>query len=153
MWHIKLILLLLVCALSSCVAPPEPVSRNSVVDDLNVEIWASSRCVKPGETVSLRASVMNFGNRVQAIELKDKPILDIVFGNPDNGRRWSDGKPLIPDLTRLKLKPGESKTIEMNWIVPAETSFGPVQISAILNYNNKGDRVVPGVNVDVGICP
>ena len=81
-----------------------------------VEIWASDACPKQGDTVTLRATATNVDPETQVVELKDQPVLDIVVGNLTDGQRWSAGKPLTPDLTRLELKPGESKSIEMSWI-------------------------------------
>lgn len=85
---------------------------------LYVELWANNGCPRFGETVTLRATARNGGSDTQIVELKDQPVLDIIVGNPDNSKfRWSAGKSLTSELTRLELKPRESKSIEMQWRV------------------------------------
>jgi hypothetical protein len=82
-----------------------------------VEIWASDACPDVSETLTLRATVTNVGSRIQTVELVDQPVLDIVVNVQGKDYRWSEGKPATPDLTRIELKPGESKNIEMPWLV------------------------------------
>ncbi len=81
---------------------------------LVAEIWASDGCPRVGETVTIRASVTNKGTHLFVIEVADQPVLDIVLLGQ---RRWSDGKQLTSELTHLELKPGESKSIEMQYVV------------------------------------
>jgi hypothetical protein len=87
-----------------------------------VEIWASTNCAAPGEVVRARATVTNRDSRTQIAELEEQPVLDIIITDQNGEHRWSEGKPLTPDLMRLELKPGESKTIEMEWVVQPLTS-------------------------------
>jgi len=63
--------------------------------------------------VTVRAKVTNQSSEPFHEELKDQPVLDLFVGEA----RWSEGKPLTPDLTQLDLKPGESKSIEMQYVV------------------------------------
>jgi Intracellular proteinase inhibitor len=115
---------------------------------LDVEMWASSGCMHVGDKVHLRATVSNRGPKPQTIDLKDTPVLDIVFGNPDAGPRWSDGRPLTPDLTRLELKPGESKSIEMDWVA----EYGTKNITAVFRTDRRFPPLEPGVTINVGTC-
>jgi hypothetical protein len=119
---------------------------------LLVETWASDDCVQPGNIVHLRVTITNKGAKTQVIELDDKAVLDIVIGNPDTGRRWSDGKPLTSDLTRLELGPGASKSIEMDWVVDKDI-VGPVGINAQFIYSERLGGVTPSVLVNVERCP
>lgn len=146
--------ILLTALLVGC-QTPTPVSSSSTMSldtILDVEIWASRGCVQPGDTVHLRATVRNRGAKKQVIDLKDKPVLDMVFGNPDTGRRWSEDRPLTPDLTRLELQPGESKSIAMDWVTSQRT-YGPNHVTALFVWNAKLSRLTPGVTVHVGTCP
>ena len=85
-------------------------------EGLVVELWASNKCPKLGEIVTLRATVSNQRTRSVLIALSDQPVLDIIVGNPDSSvNRWSTGKTLTSDLTQLELEPGKSKSIQMDW--------------------------------------
>lgn len=58
------------------------------------------------------------------IELKDRPVFDVRIGftwpkQQSISKQWSDNKPLTSEITKIELKPGESKTIEVQAIVPS----------------------------------
>lgn len=108
--------LLVLLAITGC-RTPKPTSDTRPAGNIGVQLWASSDCVQPGETVNLRATATNHGSQVFAIELTDRSVFDLVVKTSGKTTRWSDGKQLTPDLTRLELKPGESKTIEIDWNV------------------------------------
>ena len=93
-----------------------PVSQTAGSKDLYVELWVSDRCPTVGETVTVRATVTNEGAHIFTVELKDRPVLDLLAGT----KRWSQ---LNSELTRLELKPGQSKSIEMQYVVE-QSSFG-----------------------------
>ncbi len=120
-----------------------------------VEVWASSDCTKPGDNIKIRATVTNKGTRTQVIDLGDRPVLDIVIDHQGQTVRWSDGKPLTTDLTRLELKPGESKTIKMDWVVRQPASGWVFGVSAPFIYSTKfaDYPLQPGVLISVSICP
>jgi hypothetical protein len=126
-----------------------PVSSANSVDSLAIEIRASTSCANPGEVVSLRASVTNHGQKPQSIELADHPVLDLCVSAPNYRRCWSDGKPLTPELIRLYLKPGESKTIEMKW--PAEVGTYGANVLLLTEFIRPDDPARAGV--DVGARP
>ena len=98
---------------------PNPVTSSSGVNlggqAVTVDMWASDNCVQPGNVVTLRATVTNKTSKTQVFELKDRPVFDLVVETGGRTTRWSDGKALTSDLTRLELQPGQSKTIEMDW--------------------------------------
>lgn len=96
---------------------------------------ASNYCERHGDTVHLRARVSNESPSQRTFELHDKPGLEIVVAFGDYVTRWSDGKKLSPDLTRLELKPGEAKTIEMDWIATGTASSG--YAVAVFIYNDR----------------
>ncbi len=90
---------------------------------LFVDLWANTRCPKAGDTVIARAMVQNKDQYAEVIELKDRPVFDVSIAFNQQGgslvKSWSDGKPLTPELTRIELKPGESRTIEVQAVVSA----------------------------------
>lgn len=114
-----------------------------------VTIWLSQRCPDYGETVTLRATVTHRDLRPLVVELKDQPVFDIVVGYPEVAR-WSEGKPLTPDLTRIELKPGQSKTIEMQWV-----ATGPSRAYALFIDDPRypDDPVDTNFFIYVGNCP
>ncbi len=116
------VLSLVAVLLSACLASREPVSQSDGSRELYVTVWANTKCVNAGDTLIARATVVNNHSQPKVIELADRPVFDLYLGyRGDSGSvliRWSDGKPLNLDLTRIELKPGGSKNLEINWIVP-----------------------------------
>ncbi len=134
-------------ALSGCRGGP--VSVENWRENHVVQLWASKSCADYGEIVTIRATATNRDSRPLVVELKDQPVLDIIVGYPDMVR-WSAGKPLTLDLTRLELKPGESKTIELQWV-----ATGPSGATAhfIDNPRYPDYPVNPNFFIYVGNCP
>jgi Intracellular proteinase inhibitor len=152
MWRGMVVLVALTLVLSGCYGP---LSASSVGGDVEVQLWASTSCAQPGDTVHLRATATNRGNRIWTVDTKGEPVFDIITSSDDKPVRWSDGKPLTPALTHLELKPGESKTIEMDISIPktsppssiaAKASF--ISSAAFSHYPTS-----PGVTINVWNCP
>ncbi len=128
-----------------------PVSKENRRGNLFVELWASKSCADYGEIVMIRATATNRDSRPLIVELKDQPVFDIIVGSPvTRMTRWSTGKPLTPDLTRLELKPGESKTIEMQWIASGAEG---VTAHFINDPRYPYNPVDPNFFIYVGNCP
>lgn len=116
------VILLATTILSACTATRQPVSGREGGHPFLVTVWASVKCVQPGDTLIARATVVNNDSITQVVELTDRPVFDLLMGyrTSEGGStilRWSDGKALTPDLTRMELKPGESKSLELRWVV------------------------------------
>ena len=142
--------LLLIVILTSCF---QNQARGSAVGgNIGVDLWANSNCVKPGDIIKLRATATNLGNSVWTVTLKDEPVFDILIGSS----RWSDGKPLTIDVTHVELKPRESKTIEMDWMVPKNVNQGQLGAEACFIYSptSPGGPARAFVSINVfGSCP
>ncbi len=136
------LLVLFLCAV--CVAgclPSGPVSQTDGVHgaaNYTVRIWANTDCPAPNQTVTLRARVTNDGPQTEIAKTDDQPVLDILVSPLRTGGddrpgtlRWSDGKSLTADLTRLELKPGESRSIEFQIPFPG----GDYSASARFTYD------------------
>ncbi len=139
-------LLVLAFALYGCSNNRKPITESVGSGDILLSIWASNQCPDSDEVVTLRAIVANQGSKSLLVESKNQPVFDIIVGNPDTSQtRWSSGKPLTSELTRLELKSGQSKTIEMTW---RTTDQGG--ISAILV-----DRPIRplSIGLNIGNCP
>ncbi len=149
------ILYILALLLASCFNSPKTIATTS--DHWRVELWVSASCARPGETVTARATVTNVTSNVQTVDLKDLPVFDLGIGystphGPVN-INWSDGKPLTSELTRLELKPHESKSIEMQWKVdPAASAFG-VSATLIDNPRFVDHPLSPNLLIPVSNCP
>jgi hypothetical protein len=120
--RLGIVILAVVLTLSACVRYGHtedihrPVSYAAGSNLFALTVWASDGCPDPDALITLRATVVNQTQQVQVVVLTNQPVLDIVVGNPDRSTiRWSAGRPLTSDLTRLELGPSESKTIEMQW--------------------------------------
>ena len=117
-----ILLLVLATVASSCWHGPVSDSRQS--GDLIVGLWESTDCASQGQSVTIRATVTNKGSRVFSVDLKDQPVLDIIIGNPDNSTiRWSTGRQLTVDLTRLELQPEQSRDIYLEWVATTSTTI------------------------------
>ncbi len=120
---------------------------------LVVELWTSDECPTPGEAVTLRATATNKGPDTLIVELKDQPVFDLIIGNPDTSRlRWSAGKTLTSNLTRLELKPGESKSIQMQWKVDASESGVVVSAQLIDDPRSPSYPIRPLMVLHVNSC-
>lgn len=134
-----------------------PVSKSNAVGIrdgyLIVTIDASTNCAKPGETVILRASVVNKTSQTFIVDLQDRPVFDLCIEAYGGYKKcWSDGKPLTTALTHVELKPGESRTIEMKWVAEPYGEFGAG--GSFIDSSNVRSSV--GANVVVGVegnCP
>jgi Intracellular proteinase inhibitor len=142
--------LLVAILLVGCRAP-KPIKSTSSAGNIGVELWASSDCVQPGETVKLRATATDEGAQAFSVELTDRPVFDLVVKTAGKTVHWSDGKPLTPELTRLELKPGASKTIQMDWKVQCCDNL---QVTAPFIYSQKfaDDPTSPYILVQVQYC-
>lgn len=151
-WRLIAVLAIWAFVLSGCA---KPISSTSGVDYTALQIWASSNCVQPGDKINLRATLTNNGTQTQSVELNEQSVLDIIIRNQGPVVRWSDGKPFTPDLTRLTLKPGESKTIEMDWTVkqPSIGSVFYVDSNFIYSSRSPGGPIGSSVSINVNSCP
>lgn len=122
---------------------------------LDVEMWASSNCVQAGDTVHLRATVTNRSDKNWTVELEDQPVFDIQSSSEGKRVHWSDGKPLS-ELSHLELKPGESRTLEMDVVAPKNQNYGFIGAIARFVYSSRaaGGPARPGVMINIGSsCP
>ena len=151
-------LLIMALLLASC-RPVKPVSYTARSGDgILIEMWGSKDCVVAGETVHLRATATNEDPEPFAVDLRDQPVLDIWVSGLVEAKgailqRWSDGKPLTPDVTGLALQPGQSKTLEMDWI-PATSVYGAAHAEA--NYIHRAswgdDPLIVSITIEVQAC-
>lgn len=126
-----------------------PVSSRS----RDVEIWANRDCAKRGESITLRATVTNRTNSEWVAEITNEPIFDIVVGTREETKRWSDTNQLTSDETPFRLKPGESKTISMDWVAP-ESAYGPTYAYAPFRFpHSYSPGGQPSIDLWVATCP
>lgn len=87
---------------------------------LQINVWISNQCPKSGDIITVRGTATNKTLQPRVFELSGKPVFDLQVADryTRTATRWSDGKALTPDLTRLELEPSQSKIIEMKYTVP-----------------------------------
>ncbi|HEX9077153.1 MAG TPA: hypothetical protein VF932_15310 [Anaerolineae bacterium] len=145
--------LILMLTLSGC-SWYGPVSAKTSIGFGNaaymIEIWASTNCVKVGDTLHVRGSLTNDSSGTRVFQVKDEPVFDIGVGFGAVRPSWSDGKALTTALTRLELKPFESRTLELDWVATGTVLTGSAGAGFI--FGDRPDEQV-GVNVPVYIAP
>jgi hypothetical protein len=152
-----LLLFSILISLSACVAhrtsTPSPAGGREARGDLVVVVWASQVCASYGDTVTVRGTVTNVGSQEHTIELKGQVVFDLRITDESGEHRWSEGKPLTSDLTRLELKPQESKILEMQWKVPYGGSGIIVTAQLIDDPNDLRGPVRATTRVYAPYCP
>ena len=125
-------------------------------NDLRIIISADRHKADGGDSVRIRFTVVNYGDEIQVLESEEKPILDIWVHYYDGAYEmeewWSDGREITPEMKRLQLSPGESKTIEMTWIAWDEgyAAGESVHLLGVFNGQYREVRVTTTVCVDAG---
>lgn len=120
-------------------------------DDIQTIISADRCYAEPGDPVRIRFTVVNHGDETEVLESEEKPILDIKVryyrGSDEILWWWSEGREITPEMRRLELASGESKTIQMTWI-PSK-GYGPwIQLLGVFN-DQYGEHRKYGVDVCV----
>ena len=129
---------------------PQPKSAASRTGSLKLILWVSRERVIPGDEVEIRFTVKNTRGKVRVVELEDKPVMDILINirTPDNNSfpttYWSDGQDITPEMRRLELAPGESRTIEMQWIAVEDSNY-QAEIVGVMHGEHRDTRVVVGI--------
>jgi len=106
--------------------------------NLRLKLWVSTSLPRVGQPVEIKFTVENTHDQIKIIQLEEKqqPVMDILigFGAVDRTNLyWSDGRELTPEMRRLELAPGESKTIEMTWVPDEKADGETVSVHGILN--------------------
>jgi len=143
--------------LVSCIPSRAVPTRTAYarVHDLTLNLWTSRYGLDVGESVDIRFTVENVGEKTKVIELADRPVMDISIGfgthpGVDPVRiRWSGGREITPELTRLVLEPGESKTIEMTWVPDEKAKNELAGVAGGLRYGEADYQVKSAA---VSIC-
>jgi len=133
-------------------------AKSNVTTDgnLGLTLWVSRGRTSVGQPVQIRYTVDNFGDRTEVIQLQEKqePVMDILvfFGRLGSTTRiyWSDGHEITPEMRRLELAPGESKTIEMTWVPDKKATNESVLVSGMLNREQRSQHVP--IDICVGSC-
>jgi len=149
--------MIIVALLTSCsLLWGGPKTETWASGNLGMTLWVSQERVSVGEPVMIRYTVDNPTDRTEVIQLEEKqePVMDILIGfGPGGGGtklHWSDGREITPEMRRLELAPGESKTIEMTWVPDKKAMNNIVWIHGILNREQMYQDVP--VDICVGSC-
>ena len=147
-------LLLPALLLASC-GPNFPNTDAWGVGNLRLDVWVNTTQAQVGTTIQIRYRVTNTGDEPEIIELADRPVMDISIRFESQVThehiviRWSDGREVTDDLRRLVWEPGETKTLEMTWIVDEQARDGIVHAGGLLRF---GEREGEASGTSVAIC-
>lgn len=131
------LILFLLLATSACIREPlAPATGRATGADFLVEVWASQACASYGDNITVRATVTNVSAETRTIKLERQVVFDLIVADQDGEHRWSEGKPLTSELSQLELKPRQSKTIGMQWVVKERTSGFLVTAQFVDNPND-----------------
>ena len=137
--------------LTACVGWPSPQSNATTLNTLVLILWTSHRNVNVNQPVTIRFTVKNEGKQMAVYDSGSRPVADILIPGGIPKIRWSDGKPLTPDLTRLELKPGESRILEMIWAPGPEYKGKPVRIAGRVWSCAESDTCYNEIGLGVGV--
>ncbi len=150
------ILLIAAPSLVSCdLLFSSPVREVRGDGNFRLELWVSQERASVGDSIDIVFTVKNIGDETEIIEIDDEPVMDIIVRQGFNYERevcWSDGREITPEMRRLELAPGESKTIEMTW-VPIGSSDAQVA-GIVLKKTPRGERDMIRVyfEICIGAC-
>lgn len=116
-----------------------------------VVVWANKKCYDYRDQMSFRATLTNSTDRDFNIRLDNEPVFDLIVKIGPKVIKWTDGRPLTYDLTHLQMKPGASKSIEMEMVAPDVNDSGYVWAPFHL-YSSDNLPGFPNIPFQVGIC-
>ncbi len=151
------VLLMIAALLTSCgLLWGRPKSNTTSDGYLGLTLWVSRSLPKVGQPVQIRHTVKNPTDHTEVIQLEEKqePVMDIrIHFGPLGGTTtlyWSDGREITPEMRRLELAPGQSKTIEMTWVPDKRATNEIVWVSGMLNREQRSQHVP--IDICVGSC-
>jgi len=131
----------------------EPKTATNGYGDLELRLWISRDKPRVGQPVDIQFTVINHGTARWVIELPEASVMDIRVSTGAGIPRpiyWSDGREITPEMRRLELAPGESKTIEMTWVPSTDDKYATATpIGGILRLQ-EGGTAEAGTTINVG---
>lgn len=131
----------------------EPKTASNRYDNLGLRLWISRDRPRVGQAVDIQFTVINRGPGDLVIELPEPSVMDIKIGTGSGSLRrwiyWSDGREITPEMRRLELAPGESKTVEMTWVPSEDELYTSTPIDGLLRLQ-EGGAAVAGTTINVG---
>ncbi len=128
---------------------------------LRRELWVSQERASVGDSIDIVFTVKNVSDETQVIEIDDGPVMDIVVGQGSSYQReawWSDVNEFTPEMSRLELDPGESRTIEMTWVPIGRTDGGNVSDARVAGLlytvtpRGEKERIPISLKICVEMC-
>lgn len=132
----------------------EPKTASNRYTDLVLRLWISRDKPRVGQALDIRFTVTNDSTGRWVIELPEASVMDIKIGTGGGSLRrwvyWSDDREITPEMRRLELAPGESKTIEMTWVPSKDDQYAiSTPIDGILRLEG-GGVAAAGTTINVG---
>jgi hypothetical protein len=139
MWKTTFCLVMAWCLFTGCTGE---LSATTVGGNLESTLTVDRHEGHVGEPVQITFTVKNSG-RIRTgtpyiIELKSKPVMDIVVGYfTTDYARWSTQQSPTTSLYHLELSPGQSQTISLIWMPDEQSRNKPVRIQGIVNLKEE----------------
>ncbi len=126
------------------------VTNTGAYNNLVVKIQVNRSFARVGESLQIRLTTINDANQPIVIESKDKFVLDIIVEDLGNRQILTSWSAQNPDKAthRIEWKPGETKTMEIDWVPRPEENDRVVGIVGILSEASK-IRQAPSVLIHV----
>lgn len=127
MKHIRMSMFLFFCLfLGGCCPIGKncgPISNTEQNSQVSLSFSASQSWYPVGSKIKLAFSVKNVSNNIITFERQDGPVVDIVYSS-DPTQRWSAQPDLAVDIYTLTLQPGETYSIEWEFLVTRDDVYG-----------------------------
>ncbi|TAH49599.1 MAG: hypothetical protein EYC68_16940 [Chloroflexota bacterium] len=157
-WHVfrtisllSLTLCLAIVACSRFAATDGLVNESDYNVNFRLRLHVDRDRLRANEPVTATLSLTNIGKQAQAIESQGTPVLNLYIEDIVSHENYATWSVEHPDLVthRLQLQPGESKTIQLTWILEPEDAFSgkTVSINGLLY-----ERSTPVKGLDVLLC-
>ena len=120
-WLLVILVLVLLAACGpreNCMAGHDPLSTHQM------RICADKEKYDFGAPIHVTFTVTNISDQPLVLDGGDEAAIDINV----KGEHWSSERELTPDLTRVTLDPGESRTLEWVWPTP-QTDLEALRVS------------------------
>jgi hypothetical protein len=131
--------------------PFEMNQHSRRVDDFGIIISADRFYTGAEEPVRIRFTVTNDGDDEEFRESEEGPVMDIRVGyRGEISDWWSDGREITPEMKKLELTPGETRTIEMTWIPPDIDYSTSVDLVGVFRGPHRDTKVHTELCVDDG---
>ncbi|MDW8328029.1 MAG: hypothetical protein RMK99_15820 [Anaerolineales bacterium] len=151
MKHIRISLFLFLCLFLSGCCPIgkncEPANSQVYAGDISITLLASQSWYPSNSVIKLKLSIQNHSQKTIDLQRLDGPVVDIVYSS-DPTQRWSAQPDLAVDIHTLTLQPGETYSIEWEFLATRDDVYGFYGMLWIWEQESRTGLTVLVGNVD-----